>query len=201
MTGAFEQARERAAQARAALEELGLAVRAAEAAGWAVSDIELLAGRPERAEPLLRESCRLLDSMRAYSSLATRAVDLAEALYLQGRLDEAESWAHTAEHHASRDDLSAQFGWRAARAKILARRGETAEAERLARAACALAQPTDSLNARARCRLALAEVLRRAGSIEEASVHVQEALQLYERKGNVVAAKRASRLLSEAAAA
>jgi tetratricopeptide (TPR) repeat protein len=201
MAGDFDAARERAAQARTTLDELGLAVRAAEAAGWAVSEIELLAGRADAAEPPLRESCGLLGAMRASSPLATRSAALAEVLYLQGRLDDAESWCETAERHAGRDDLSAQVGWRGVRAKLLARRGELDEAERVARAAVSLSAPTDSLNARARCLLDLAEVLRTRGLVEGGSACVHEALQLYERKENVVARERAARLLTEPAAA
>ena len=56
-----------------------------------------------------------------------------------------------------------QMLWRQARGKVLARRGELEEGERLAREAVALAEETDMLNAHADALLDLAEVLALAG--------------------------------------
>jgi hypothetical protein len=52
-----------------------------------------------------------------------------------------------------------------------------------------LAERTDALNRRAEALLALTEVLASAGA-EEGPEHLQHALALYERKGNLAAARR-----------
>ena len=73
--------------------------------------------------------------------LSTYAADLAESLR---ELDDdagAEHWSRISEGHAASDDVSAQFAWRAARATVLARRGELEEAERLARQAVEFGGP------------------------------------------------------------
>ena len=88
-------------------------------------------------------------------------------------------------------DIDAQYRWRAVRAKVLARRGDYAAAEALAREAVALTAGTDWLNTRAEVHLDLAEVLQLAGRSGEAIAAVDEALRLYEAKENVVAARRA----------
>jgi tetratricopeptide (TPR) repeat protein len=82
------------------------------------------------------------------------------------------------------------------KATILARRGELDEAERLARDAATRSEQTDFLNWHGDVLLDLAEVLRAAGKPEEARTAVEQALALYEQKGNVVSANAARRLLA-----
>ncbi len=95
--------------------------------------------------------------------------------------------------------MPTQFLWRGVEAKLLARRGDFAEAEALAREAVRLAGQTDALNQRARLALDLAEVLALAGRSEDATELVEEASSLYELKGNTPAADEARRILHEAA--
>jgi tetratricopeptide (TPR) repeat protein len=83
------------------------------------------------------------------------------------------------------------------RAKLLARRGDSAEAGRLAREAVALAESTDFLEDHAQAVGALAEVLRIAGQPEESAAALQEAIRLHEKKGNVVAAEALRALFAE----
>ena len=66
---------------------------------------------------------------------------------------------------------------------VLARRGETAEGERLVRAAVELLAPTDALVSKAEVMLDLAEVLELAGRRDEASAAAREAARLYAAKG------------------
>ena len=98
------------------------------------------------------------------------------------------------------EDVDAQAGWRAIRAKLLARRGELAEAERLAREAAALAADTEYLELKADALEALGVVLRVVRLSEEAEHALAESLRLHEAKGNVVAAARVRGQLSERAA-
>jgi hypothetical protein len=74
---------------------------------------------------------------------------------------------------------------------------EADEAERLAREAVALAAPTDFLDLQATALLAVARVLRATGSPDAASA-AAEAQAVYERKGNVVGAGWAARLVETA---
>jgi Flp pilus assembly protein TadD len=92
---------------------------------------------------------------------------------------------------AGGEDWSAQMVWQGLRARILAARGQLGEAEQLARAAVALAARTDFLNQHGDALLELAVVLAEAGRTTEARAAVDQALGLYERKGNLVSAARA----------
>jgi hypothetical protein len=87
--------------------------------------------------------------------------------------------------------VSAAFSWRAALAKVRARRGSFEEAESLAREAIDLVETTDALNQQGNVYLALAEVRRLAARNDEASAAVAAAVAAFERKGNVVSAGRA----------
>ena len=58
--------------------------------------------------------------------------------------------------------------WRQVRAQVLARRGEHAEAEQLAREAVSLAEETDMLNFHGNALADLAEVYALAGRTEDA---------------------------------
>jgi tetratricopeptide (TPR) repeat protein len=93
--------------------------------------------------------------------------------------------------------MPSQVGWRSERARALARRGELHEAERLAREAVALSEPTDSLDFEGEAAFALAEVLRFAGRIDEAAEAAGQALAAWERKGIVGYVERARALLAE----
>jgi tetratricopeptide (TPR) repeat protein len=80
---------------------------------------------------------------------------------------------------------------------VLARRGEHAEAERLAREAVETGDETDMLDAQADTHADLAEVLSLAGRPQEAIEALGQALARYERKGNVVMAGRVRERLAE----
>jgi tetratricopeptide (TPR) repeat protein len=80
----------------------------------------------------------------------------------------------------------------------LARRGELAEAERLGREAVAIASGTaDILDLRAEALASLGEVLRLADRPQESRAALDEAIRLYENKGNVVGAGHIRGLLAE----
>jgi tetratricopeptide (TPR) repeat protein len=196
MRGRFSEARDLVDQAQQRYEELGLGdenhlrLRGA---------IEMFAGAPDRAEAALRTSCTGLQREGQTLILATRAAELAAAIYEQHRYEEAETWIRLARDSAGSDDLDAAFAWRSVHAKILTRLGKIDEADRLAREALALVASTDALNRHADALLALAEILRVQGREDEAGAHIGDALRLYEQKGNVVSAERAKAMLLEEA--
>ena len=198
MRGRFDEARQRMAVGRSHYKELGFAL------DWAGSSmlsgrIELIAGDPVGAERQLREGYEELERIGETGYLSTVAGLLAEAVRLQGRLDEAVHFSEVCERAAGRDDFDSQGAWRSVRALALSEQGAFAEAERLAREAVDLLDPTDFLMNRADAHTALAAVLRLAGRPEEAVAELQAAVELHERKGDVVSAGRARVLLDELA--
>ena len=90
-----------------------------------------------------------------------------------------------------------QMLWRQVRAKVLARRGQHAEAERLAREAVAVGEETDMLDAQGDAYADLAEVLLLGGNADEAAAALEQALERYKRKENHVSAHRAQERLAE----
>jgi ATP/maltotriose-dependent transcriptional regulator MalT len=131
------------------------------------------------------------------SFLSTVASLLGEAVYRQGRIDEADHHSTVSEELGASDDRFNEASWRILRAKICAARGELSRAEALAREAVAIAGQTDYFELAAGTWLDLAEILRAAGD-PGASVAAREALALYEQKGNLVGAGRAQGLLGNA---
>ena len=121
----------------------------------------------------------------------------AEALYLLGRLEDAEAAVRMSRDASTSDDYEAQALWRCAEAKLLARRGRFDEAERLASEAVATIDRIDEVNHQAQVRMGLAEVLRLAGKTDEALAALDEARARYEQKGNAVMADRARALLDD----
>jgi predicted ATPase len=186
MEGRFDEARRLLAASDAAFEELGLSLSTAVSHHAAM--VEMLAGDPAGAESSLRRGYAALEGMGDRALLSTTAAYLGQALLAQGRDEEADGFAETSAELTADDDTITQAMWRGVRATALARRGGLTEAERLARQAVALAERTDFLNHRAEAQLVLAEVLARSGRPEQATEAREAALDLYELKGNVVAA-------------
>ena len=196
MQGRFEEARSLMSRGQEILGDVGLKVWAAGTAQTS-GVIEMLAGDPSAAERELRRGYTILERMGETGYLSSVAAELAEALYGQGRYEEAEQFTHVSEEVAAPDDLASQVEWRGARAKVLARRGRLEEAEKLAREAVELAESTDFINMHADSLVDLAEVLRLAGRLHEGAAALGQALELYERKGNLVSADRARAVLEE----
>jgi class 3 adenylate cyclase/DNA-binding winged helix-turn-helix (wHTH) protein len=200
LQGDFAGARAATSTAREIYEEVGQPVVAAVSCGFVGGLTEMLAGDFAAAEQIFRESCLVLESRDEWASVATRASEIANSIYAQGRFADAAEWIELARRHSTPDDLGAEFPWRSVLAKLTAEAGEFDEAERLAREAVELVDRTDSLNQRAEIRLDLAHVLRSAGRDDEAAAAALEGAALYEMKENVVGAERARRLAGLTAA-
>jgi len=196
MLGRFEEARMILSELRAELADRGATILFTHATAQAC-ELELLAGDPAAAVELGEEGCRLLEQAGERAWLSTTLGVLARALYALDRLDEADGRAAQAAELGASDDAITQMLWRQVRAKVLARRGEHAEAERLAREAVAVGSKADMINSLGDAHLDLAEVLELAGRREEAAVELEKALALYERKGNLVLAERPRARLAE----
>jgi tetratricopeptide (TPR) repeat protein len=196
MLGDFAAARADVIAAESAAREFGLKEWAA-SLSMRLGDVELLAGKPAAAEETLRPGCETLQQIGDVSHFSSAAARLARALYEQRRYEEAFQAAKNSEKAAADDDLDPQVLSRMTRAKVLARREQFELAERLAREAVRMSEPTDLLYLRAAALADLAEVLRLAGRQKEAAFTLQQAIRLYERKGNVVSAARARTELSQ----
>jgi class 3 adenylate cyclase/tetratricopeptide (TPR) repeat protein len=152
-------------------------------------DIELLADDAEAAEAVLRAVCDDLERLGGSNRLATKASELAEALWRQGKIAEAEEWTKRSELIAAADDIGAQTLWRSVRAKILAKHDDFESAVLLATEATKLGDTTDNLNRRAATFRNLGEVLRLAERTDEATTALDRAAALFEEKGNLVGAE------------
>jgi tetratricopeptide (TPR) repeat protein len=190
MRGDFEAARAEVARAREIFDELGQLGPAAALCGGVGGAIEVLAGDWEAAEQILLESCESLQRARLNSTFATRAGELAAAIYAQGRFAEADAWTRAAEDAAAEDDLDARLAWLPVRAKLLARSGEHDDAANTARAAVNDVQNTDALNKRAGVLLDLADVLRLVGRECETPELIEQARRDFAQKGNLAGADR-----------
>jgi len=190
MVGRFDEARALLAEARAELADRGGGVGLAMATGLTSMNVEFLAGDFAAAAAFGQRGCRLLDELGEKSFQSTAAGGLAKALYELDRLDEADEWAGRAAELGASEDVITQMLWRQVRAKVLARRGEHGEAERQAREAVAAGEETDSLTGLGDAYADLAEVLFLAERSQEGVGALEQALERYERKGNVVMAER-----------
>jgi tetratricopeptide (TPR) repeat protein len=131
--------------------------------------------------------------------LSTVAGCAAEAAYRLGRDDEAWRLTEKAEAAGAADDVLTHLLISQVRAKLLARRGELGAAERMAREAVALVDPTDSLEEKASSRYDLGVVLIAAGRHDEALAALDEARALYDEKGHTVGIAYVEELRSELA--
>ncbi len=172
MQGRFTEARTLFAEGLTILQELGLTLRMATRRTISGA-IELLADEPVAAERELRWGYDRLEAMGERADQGGIGAQLGEALYRQGKYDEAE-------RYAARD----------VRAKLLARHADFNAAESLAREAVVAADEDDNFNRRGNVRLALGEVLYLARRKAEAIGLLDEAHALFRQKGNVAAMAR-----------
>jgi len=183
LRGEFERGRTLIEQAGAVQIDLGMQIARAAGTSMMRASLELLAGDYEAAEGVMRPSLEILVEAGEKGYYSTGLGYLAEAVYGQGRYEEAEQLALAAEEAGGADDIETLRLSLGVRAKVLARRGESAEAERLVRRVIELLEPTDSLTGKAEVLLDLAEVLQLSGRRNEAETAAREAAELYAAKG------------------
>jgi predicted ATPase len=184
--GRFAVARELLAASNATYADLGLTLHVVSSDHEAV--VEVLAGNHTAAERSVRAAYRALEEMGERAFRSTIAASLAWVILEQGRDAEAEAFAEISAQLAASGDLITQVRWRRVRARVLARRAEIPAAEALAREALAIAEATDFVNDRADALIDLSHVLEASRRCDEAVSAASAALDLYELKGNLVAA-------------
>ena len=187
--GRFADARAANARSQAIFTRSGARFEQAASAILA-GEIELIAGEYATAEGVMKEGCEALLAMgeRPYRSGAV--VRLAEAVYAQGRLEEAQQLAEEAKALAAADDVDTRVRCCAIEAKLLARRGQFGAARRLADQAVALISESSYAGLLAQTLVASAEVSRLAGAPEEAEASLRRALRIYEDRRAVALAEQ-----------
>jgi class 3 adenylate cyclase/tetratricopeptide (TPR) repeat protein len=197
MLDRFDEARAILADSRMVLAERGSGILLGTTVAMDSVEVELWAGDPAAAAEFGAEGCRLLDALGEHSVLSTAAGMLAQALYSLDRLEEADGWVSRAMELGASDDALTQMLWRQVRSKVLARRGDFDEAYGLARAAVAVCERTDFLDAQGDVYADLAEVLLLGGRRKEAGAALGQALERYQRKGNIVSTRRTRARLAD----
>jgi DNA-binding SARP family transcriptional activator/tetratricopeptide (TPR) repeat protein len=198
MSGEIDAARDELAAARGVVTDLGFLTELAIVPFYG-GITELLAGDAAAAERVIRPTLAPLEQTGETSTYCSLVAVLAQAVYDQGRYAEAEELSRISEQHVHLNDVHAYLTWRSVRAKALAQRGEFEEAERVAREAIAFGATSDFLNGHADALVALTVVLELAGRPREGAAALEDAIALFEEKGNIVSASRARELLGRLA--
>jgi class 3 adenylate cyclase/tetratricopeptide (TPR) repeat protein len=196
MTGQTDIGRDLYRRSEAINRDLGVRLLAAAQptlTGWS----ELVAGDVTTAETLLRRGYAELEEMGERGVLSSTAAELGRVLCEQGSYDEADRFAATSEELSGPGDAFNSSLIAGIRARVLASRGDLAAASDAAQEAVARAAAGDCVELQADAFRALAEVRQASGQAGGAQAALHEALRLYEEKGNVVAAQRVRKALTE----
>jgi tetratricopeptide (TPR) repeat protein len=154
--------------------------------------VELAAGDLGAAEHELYLALDLARDAGLRDSVAQTAARLS-LLAVQRDPAEAGLLASVSRDNAPAESVAAQALWRAATARVTASRNAHGEAERLAREAIRLV-PAEMPNLRADLLVELVEILLARGDRNGAMPMVADAIELYERKGNLTSAAQARSL-------
>jgi tetratricopeptide (TPR) repeat protein len=189
MNGELETARALYRKSRALLRDLGQQGTAA-SSGIDVALVELLGGDLGLAEREIRSDLEFLAKAGESYYLSTMTALLSRLVRDQGRDAEALELSRAAEQAADEDDFDSQALWRATRAPIIARAGDLAGAEMLACDAVKLVRHSEAPLLQADALAELAAILKIADRLSEARAAIEEAIALYDAKGNLVSAAR-----------
>ena len=191
MNGEFDQARLLYRRGRGLLRELGHGLNAA-STGVDILLVELLAGDLDAAVREVMPDYEFLVRAGETYYMSTIAALLSRVLRDQGSDVEAMVYSRIAEGATAADDAESQALWRSIRAPIIARAGNLAEAESLARSAVELSKKSDAPQMQADTLSELAAVLVLAERPKEARQVIETAIAIYQAKGDVVSAARAT---------
>jgi tetratricopeptide (TPR) repeat protein len=191
MNGEFDKARLLYRRGRTLIRDLGQGVNAA-STGIDLLAVELLAGDLVAAEREVMPDYDFLARAGETYFMSTIAALLSRVVRDQGRDEEALVFSQIAEGATAADDMESQALWRSIRAPIVARAGDLAKAESLARSAVELSRKSDAPQMQADALSELATVLMLAGRLDEARQAIDVAIAIYQNKGDVVSAARAT---------
>ncbi|HEU0337564.1 MAG TPA: AAA family ATPase [Gaiellaceae bacterium] len=188
-TGELELARARVREGKQIAIELGLQVNAA-CTSLQLAHAELLGGELLESEAELRAAVPALERFGALNPLASVAAYLGLVVQARGDSEEAERWLARARELASPEDAEVEIFVPASRARAAVARGDADAAVAFGRQALAAADGVERVLLRTEALTAHADALECAGRGGEARAYLQEAFELYERKGYAVAAER-----------
>ncbi len=194
MTGEFERGRAECRRSVEIYEELGNRVSAL----GVVCELELVerkSGRLEVAEEELRSADARLREIGDVGYLSWVVPQLARILALQGKIDEAVELARRSRAEMQPDHAFGQVTARLAEAIAFTRGGQLEAAEGVALEALELVERTDALDVHADLLLALADIDRARGRTNQASARVLRAIELSEKKGDMVSVAHARSLV------
>ncbi len=197
MLGDFEQARALVARHAEILRDLGLWYGEWEAA-WMRWEVERLAGDLVAAERVARSA---LDSLPSDGETIARAdinTIIGLAVCGQGRYEEAIRYLEQSERLGDSQVFGtiSRYG---TGARALAHLGDLDQGLALAEQGVALAETTETYDLKGLALTAQAEVVELARGPGDAVPILERALELFERKGNVVSAARTQTWLSQLA--
>ncbi len=195
MQGDFDEAREMYRQEVSLLDDLGTS-RESASTSIESARVEVLAGDLEAAEALLRRDDALLAELGERYFRSTVAGMLARVLVLRGASADAEGFVVLAEALSESDDAWSQVLWRSARARLVAAEAPDRALE-LAQGAVDFAETTADLELRGDAWSDLGEVQASIGNADDAVKALEQALGLYQRKGDTTSAARTGRRLDE----
>jgi tetratricopeptide (TPR) repeat protein len=188
--GRFVEAHRSYAHAKALEAEFGTMLHFGMIA-FAEGRAELLADEAVAAERLSRAGYTRFGELGGTGFRTTSGALFADALLRLGRHTEAGEVLAEVEAFVARDDMDAPARLHVVRARVHHAWGGRAQAEQFAREAVALAAQSDHLELQGDALLALAEAL---GDGDEARGCLGDALDLFERKENLVQAQKARAL-------
>jgi tetratricopeptide (TPR) repeat protein len=196
MVGRWGEAQDEIRTGRILLEELGQHVIVG-STSIPVARMERFTDQLAEAEEELRQGYRLLDQMGERGYLSTVSALLALVLCAQHRYEEAEAYALDARELGAEDDITTQLYWRCAQAEVLASRGEFDEAFRLAQEAQDVIDATDYTTDRAAALMSRAVVEKAAHNRDRARSALEQAVALFEEKGDVTGAAHSRDLIAQ----
>jgi tetratricopeptide (TPR) repeat protein len=182
-------------EARQTADDLGQSILVAQLA-MDGAEVELRAGNPARAEEILRDAAAVFERLGDTYYLASISSMLARALLELGRIEDASVESDRAARMAAEDDVDAQARWRAVKSAILVEAGARDEAIEMARTGVTIARGADFPLVTALALGDLAAALQSAGLDDEARTVRDEALAIYEAKGDRASIERLTATLA-----
>jgi DNA-binding SARP family transcriptional activator len=197
MTGSFDSAHELLRTSREMRVNLGQSIIVERVHRGVEAQIALMAGDLRNARETLESNCRALEQSGDRAYLATRRAMLADVLYRTASYDAAAEHARAAQSGSTTDDIATEWLWRSVEARLAARAGDAARADRLIGAAEDMLAGTEAVVLQGRCLLHAAEVLSLTGRMRDAVAAVEKAVRVFEKKGDIVETGAARAFLAE----
>jgi class 3 adenylate cyclase/tetratricopeptide (TPR) repeat protein len=197
MKGEFDRGRELVRGARHAYLDAGL-IQTAGGIAMGEARIEWLAGDAAAAEGILRDGLGTLEEIGERAFYPTAALQLAELLYEQGRLDEVREWCDKSRATTGADDLANFLDLDLLEGCLLARDGRFDEAEAAAERATRLLAGINMNEIEAEAHGHLAEIFASTGKYEAARMHGSASLSIAGRKRDVALEARLREWLAAA---